>query len=48
MEWVRDGQLMIEDLQPMLAIEYGIRSKQSCKLMRAVDEMKSPKVLRVP
>jgi hypothetical protein len=47
MEWVRDGQLMIEELQPMLAIEYGIRSRQSCKLMRVADEMKSVKVLHV-
>ena len=47
MDRVQDERLTIEELQPMLAIEYGIRSRQSCKLMRVADEMKSVKVLHV-
>ncbi len=45
MDLVLDGRLMIEELQPMLAIECGIRSRQSCKLMRVGGRMKWPKVL---
>lgn len=41
MDLVRGGQLMIEALQPMLAIEYGIRLRQSCESMQVDDMMNS-------
>ena len=41
MDLVRDGQLMIEELQPMLVIECGIRLRQSCEWMPVDDMMKS-------
>jgi hypothetical protein len=40
MDRVRRGQLMIAELQPMLVIECGIRSKQSCESMRVGDMMR--------
>jgi hypothetical protein len=41
MDRVRGGQLMIAELQPMLVIEFGIPSKQSCESMR-VGVMRNP------
>jgi hypothetical protein len=45
MDWVRDAQLMIEELQPMLDIEYGTRLRQSFGLPRVAGTTKLPKVL---
>ena len=41
MDRVRGERLMIEELQPMLVIECGIRSRRSCESMRVDGMMKS-------
>lgn len=47
MDLVQDGRLMIEELQPMLDIAYGIHLRQSFKSLPVADTMKLPKGLHV-
>jgi hypothetical protein len=45
MDRVRNGRLMIENLQPISVIECGISSRRSCESIQVIDMTKSSKPL---